>query len=511
MHRRHIRRPRAVVAIWVAVIAAGAWMMSGVNADAAPRVTVIGDSVQASFAYTPQAVRNMGRGLDLRMEARACRRLSSAGCITMPPSAVLLAQSLGPRLGDVVVVHVGYNDYAGAYNTEAAMAAFRRAGVRAVVWVALREAQSGYAAINARIRDVARRAARRGDQPLVRVADWNRYSSGNGGWFTSDRVHLNASGAMGLSALLREEVLSVLAEMGTSIDGRPVTTRVDTHRLGTRAGTIAAGGDALWVSDGRRLVGRDDHNGHALRGATRLGATETLVGDGRAAWWHDRSASGALTRVRPAGDRRGRTAATDAGTAAPLLAGDGTRVWSVSTCDMADAAACPTGERLRRIGVRGDDGLGAPLRPGTVTHVALGRNALWVAAVDPAGRARLERRDRATGRLLRTTRLAQRPAALAAGPRGAWVLTARGDLLRVGATGRTKRMQRGLAAVAATGNQLWAVRRDRRTVVNLHPVTTRVRGTARAGVRLSATMAITNRHVWVLSDSGRHLVRLPRA
>ena len=222
MREALIHTPRRVAVVVLALVAALSIVaLSDERAHAAPRVTVIGDSVQASFAYTPQAVRNMGRGLDLRMEARACRRLSSAGCITMPPSAVVLAQGLGPRLGDVVVVHVGYNDYAGAYNTEAAMAAFRRAGVRAVVWVALREAHSGYAAINARIRDVARRAERRGDQPLVRVADWNRYSAAHGGWFTSDRVHLNGSGAMGLSALLREEVLSVLAEMAHPSTGAP--------------------------------------------------------------------------------------------------------------------------------------------------------------------------------------------------------------------------------------------------------------------------------------------------
>ena len=290
-----------------------------------------------------------------------------------------------------------------------------------------------------------------------------------------------------------------------------MTTRLDTHRLGTRADTIAASGDALWVAGGGRLVGRDDHNGHALRGVTRLTATEALSGDGRAAWLYDRAGEGALTRVRPAGTRRGRTVGTGMGATAPLLAGDRTRVWSVSGCDTTDVVACATGQRLRRVDLRGGQGLDAPLRPGTVTHVALGGRALWVAAVDPAGRARLERRDRATGRLLRTTRLPQRPAALAAGPRGAWVLDGRGHLLSVRPSGQIRRMQRGIAAVAAAGDQLWAVRRDRHTVVNLHPVTARVRGRARAGARLSNAMAIASRHVWVLSASGRHLVRLPRA
>lgn len=506
-----IRSGKIATILFAVIAAVGAWALADGRADAAPRVTVIGDSVQASFAYTPQAARNMGRDLDLRMEARACRRMSSVGCITMPPSAVSLAQSLGSRLGDVVVVNVGYNDYVGAYDTEAAMAAFRRAGVRAVVWVALRETQSSYAAINARIRDVARRAARRGDQPLVRIADWNRYSSEHGGWFTPDRVHLNSSGAVGLSALLREEVLSVLAEMGTSIDGRPVTIPADTYRLGIRADTLAGGGDILWIAGGGRLVGRDGHNGHAIRGVTRLTGAESLVGDGEAAWLHDPTGDGALTRVMPTSTRRGRTVDTHAGTSTPLLAGDRTNLWSVGKCDTTTAAACPTGQFLRRTGVRGGPTIEVALTPGAVTDIALGKRSLWIAAVDPAGRARLECRDRSTGRLVRTVRLSQRPATVAYGLRGAWVLTSRGDLLLVRPNGKTKRMQRGLAGVAAAGDQLWGIRRDRRTVLNLHPITARVRGTVHAAANLSATMAITNRHLWALSTNGRFLVRLPNA
>lgn len=505
----------ALVAALVAVVAACA--LAAAPAHAAPRVTVIGDSVQASFTFAPQAPRYLGAGLSLRMEARSCRRLSSAGCVGgTPESAVALAQGLGPRLGDVVVVHVGYNDYAGNYNVDAAMAAFRRAGVRAVVWVTLREARSGYSGINAKIRDVARRAGRRGDQPLVRVADWNAHSAGHGGWFTADRVHLNGAGAMGLAALLREEVLSVLAEMGTSVDGRPVTTRIDTHRLGVRADAIAGDGDALWVSAGGRLFGRSDHNGHSLPRATRLAAGEVLIGDGHAAWLRDANAR-TLVRVSPAAaDRRGRPV-DDAG-ASTLLAGDGRRVWEVSECNMGDTVGCPTGERLHGASVGADAGKGAnagaaaaTLAPGTVEHIALGKSALWVAAVDPVGRPRLERRDPLTGRLLRSTRLAQPAVALAAGMRGAWILNRSGHLLQVSTAGKVSRMQRDLLAITAQDDQLWAVRRDRRTIVNLHPVNARVRGQARAAARLSTTMSITRRHVWALSDAGRTLFRLPRA
>ncbi len=505
---------RAALALVCALVAAALGLgLAAAPAQSAPRVTVIGDSVQASFAFTPSAPRLLGRGLALRMEARSCRALSRPGCLGgQPPSAVALAQGLGPRMGDVVVVHVGYNDFAEHYDAGAAMAAFRRAGVRAVVWTTLREAHGHYARTNVLIRQVAQRAARRGDQPLVRVADWNAHSAGHGGWFTPDRVHLNGAGAMALAAFQREAVLSVLAELGTSIDGRPITTRLDAHRLPVRADAMAADGDRLWLAGAGRITARDDHNGHAVPRATALAAGERLVGDGRAAWLAD-GAVGALTRVNAgAADRRGRRV-EDAG-AAPVLAaageGAGARTWALAACEI-EATVCPTGQGLRGIGAGDEAPVDATLSPGTVTHIGGGRRALWVAATDPAGRARLERRDPTTGRLVGTVHLARPPAGVAAGLRGAWVLDRRGDLLRVSAGGKVTRTQRGLRAVAARDDQLWAVRRDGRTVVNLHPVSARVRGEARAGVRLSDAMAITNRHVWVLSKAGRSVVRLPRA
>ncbi len=485
----------------------------GQAATAPPRVTVIGDSVQASFMFAPQARRSLGRGLSLRMEARVCRRLSSAGCLSgTPESAVALVQDLGPRAGDVVIVNVGYNDTAGSYNVDAAMAAFRRAGVRAVVWVTLREVRPPYRAVNARIRGAARRAAKRGDQPLVRVADWNRYSAGHGGWFASDQVHLNGAGTAGLSALLRTEVLSVLAELGTSVDGRPVKTRIDSHRLSARTDAIAGDENTLWVAGGGRLSGRSDRNGHALPGPRPL-TDGTVLMDGTGVAWLRNSDVGTLDRVTPVPPDRGRSNVRDAG-GSTLLAGDDQRLWTVSPCDVADAAGCPTGQHLRVIPIRKgatDGETVVPLTSGTIEHIAVGKQALWVAAVDPAGRSRLDRRHPVTGQLLHSTGLPRPAVAVVAGLRGAWVLDQSGSMLQVDVAGRVAVRQRGLTAIVGRDDQLWAVRRDRRTIVNLHPVTARVRGTAKAGARLSTTMALTRRQVWALSDNRRILFQLPRA
>ncbi|HWH13308.1 MAG TPA: hypothetical protein VNT51_01070, partial [Miltoncostaeaceae bacterium] len=196
----------------LALVAVG--LAGPAGASAAPRVTVFGDSVQASFGFAPQARRALGSGLRLRMEADVCRRLVGPGCLGgRPPSVLALAEALGPRLGPLVVVHVGYNDSAGAYDVERVLRAFRRAGVRAVVWVTLREARGGYRSTNVRIRDAARRVSGRRGYPLVRIAEWDAAGRGRPGWFTSDRIHLNASGALGLAGVLRTSVVRTLAEI----------------------------------------------------------------------------------------------------------------------------------------------------------------------------------------------------------------------------------------------------------------------------------------------------------
>lgn len=502
--------------LWAVLAAAVVWAATGLSIGTAearsspPRVTVIGDSVQASFAFAPAAVRHLGRGVDLRMEARACRRLSAPGCLGgSPPSAVAVADSLGPALGDVVVVHVGYNDWITAYGADAAMAAFRRAGVRAVVWVLLREASPNYRPINARIREVARRAAVRGDQPIVRIADWNSHGAGRSGWFTADRVHLNGAGAVGLATLLREEVLSVLAELGTSIDGRPVATRIDTHRLPARAGSIASSADTLWFTAGGRVHGRDDHNGGPVPRPQRLAAGERLVGDGTTAWLAGQQT---LTRlVASASGRRGRSVAVRTTAGGVVATRHGSRTWALERCPPDGGSDCPGGWRLRGsfVGGRPADRVSA-LGAGVATALAMDATALWVAKAGPGGGTRLEQRDPVRGRVLRVIRLGQPVTSLALGPRGVWVSTPRGDLLRVTPKGRVGRVQRAVSSVAATGDQLWTIGRDRRTIANLHPVSGRVRGRARSKEHLSGRLMFTERHVWALSRSGMSVVRLSR-
>ena len=66
----------------------------------------------------------------------------------------------GRALGSVVVINVGYNDWAAVYDVDRVMRALKAAGIQHVVWVTLREAGSNasiYRQSNARIRSAGKR------------------------------------------------------------------------------------------------------------------------------------------------------------------------------------------------------------------------------------------------------------------------------------------------------------------------------------------------------------------
>ena len=210
LHPR-LRSGRSLATAFAFLALAALTLLAAVTAAAGttakPRVTVIGDSIMASFDYVPSARRALGRGLDLRSNTAVCRRLVAASCPfqgSTPSTALDVVAASGRGLGRVVVMNVGYNDWVAVYDVDRMMRALRRAGVRTAIWVTLREASSNaslYAQSNARIRT----AARRWRSSLV-VADWNAYSRGRP-WFREDGLHLTSSGAMGLAQLLRPLVV----------------------------------------------------------------------------------------------------------------------------------------------------------------------------------------------------------------------------------------------------------------------------------------------------------------
>lgn len=189
----------AVVLIGILLAAAGA---AAGAATRAPVVTLVGDSVAAAIGDDPQAVSLLSDGVDLRLELAPCRRLETESCPhrgTRAPTVLDLVGSLGARLGDAVVVAVGYNDPEDAYAREIddVVAALRAAGVPRILWLTLREVRHPYVRMNDAIRAAA---ARTGE---ITVVDWNARARTFPGWFAEDGIHLQGSGARSLAAAVR--------------------------------------------------------------------------------------------------------------------------------------------------------------------------------------------------------------------------------------------------------------------------------------------------------------------
>ena len=168
-----------------------------------PRVTLIGDSVPEVLAQNPAPEQMLAQGFDLQLQTEACRKLVDPGCYSSdPPSALDVVQRLGPGLGPIVVVDVGYNDIAATYaaGLDEVMNALVTAGVQHVIWVTLTETQEAWSEIDQAIRAAPAR------WPQLTVADWAPVAAGQP-WF-NDIAHLNYDGAVALATFLRPYLLT---------------------------------------------------------------------------------------------------------------------------------------------------------------------------------------------------------------------------------------------------------------------------------------------------------------
>lgn len=170
-----------------------------------PRVTLLTDSVGGALYWESSARAELGRRIDLRVEQQTCRKLVEPGCpaygIGTPDSALATVQRLGPELGRIVIVNVGYNDQPGGYaqGLDQVMSALVAAGVQRVIWVTLVEHQREWAQINEQVRVAPAR------WPQLTVADWAPIAAGQD-WFV-DEAHLNWIGASAYAHFLRRLVL----------------------------------------------------------------------------------------------------------------------------------------------------------------------------------------------------------------------------------------------------------------------------------------------------------------
>jgi Putative Ig domain len=198
----------AVVAVATAVVTAfaAATRPADGTSRALQHVTLFGDSVADAIVEYSRAKQIVANGVDLDLEVAPCRRLGQDSCPyngVRPPNVIDLAKRLGPSMGPTVIVAVGYNDFAQSYaqNIEDALAVFKQAGVKRVLWLTLRAAQHSYLDMND---DIVAAAAH---HPEMVVVDWNLYSRSHPDWFQSDGIHLVGPGAEAMATLIHKTLV----------------------------------------------------------------------------------------------------------------------------------------------------------------------------------------------------------------------------------------------------------------------------------------------------------------
>jgi len=184
--------------------------MTGAVSAPQPRVTLISDSVAGAISFDTGAKAILAEGVDLFLEPGEARRLGGdnpPGGIS-PPTALQLIETLGRRLGQTVIISVGYNDVSAQYaqNMEAALEALRQAGVKHVLWTTLHasSAHSGNLTMNNAIQAIA------AQHPEVSVVDWNAYAGAHPEWFQQpDDVHLAGDGPRALAGLFHASLVKL--------------------------------------------------------------------------------------------------------------------------------------------------------------------------------------------------------------------------------------------------------------------------------------------------------------
>jgi hypothetical protein len=201
-----VRNALAFLVITLAVFAARA------NAadQTPPQVTVIGDSVLTAVQWNADPLALLEQGLNVQLQIGICRRLTGVSCPFddgRVPTLVDVAASLGPQLGKIVLVEVGYNDDHDTFaqSVEQSIDALLAAGVQRIIWSNLHGFAQQWIDMNAVLAAAARR------HPELTVIDWNDFASNHWSWFQGDAIHLTYEGAMEMATFFRRAIDRFLA------------------------------------------------------------------------------------------------------------------------------------------------------------------------------------------------------------------------------------------------------------------------------------------------------------
>jgi hypothetical protein len=189
-----------------------AWFAVGAQAagDRPPQVTVIGDSVLTGVIWNAQPLAILQGGLRMRLDIGICRRLTGLSCPFEGGNVSTLldvVHTLGPQLGKVVLVEVGYNDDHDTFaqNVEVSINALLQAGVTRILWANLHGFSQQWLDMNAVLDAAARR------HPELTIIDWNGYANNTWSWFQGDSIHLVYTGAVAMATLFRSAIDEALA------------------------------------------------------------------------------------------------------------------------------------------------------------------------------------------------------------------------------------------------------------------------------------------------------------
>ena len=192
----------------VAVALTGLTTIGAASAGAAPGpgVYLLGDSV---FAGATDALEHTLRPAypDMVLNAAVCRGLvASCSYAGRPAPTTGLAEidANAGRLGDVVVIELGYNDKPSATAIDTALSALTAQDVPLVLWVGLSTLnRPDFAPLNDRLRAATAR------WPTLRFLDWDAVSHGHPDWFIPDDgvgVHLTANGVGPFASWLKDQL-----------------------------------------------------------------------------------------------------------------------------------------------------------------------------------------------------------------------------------------------------------------------------------------------------------------
>lgn len=286
------RLRHVVAAAALAATTIGITPLTGASrVEAAPpgaaRVTLIGDSTMAAmrwYAVGGDINKVISNSYDLLFDAESCRRLVATSCLgridpntgerTRPVSLLPLIQSTHKgKLGEVLVIMTGYDDYSVEQPIDLIMAEALKQGVQRVMWLTYRTSTTYgygpyYEAHNRKLHEA------QAEWPALDLLDWNGYTrslskSTQDAWFTPDDIHMTRTGAFGLSNYIKNQLDQRKVERclpARALTGTPIS-------VGTpAAGSTPAGGFSP-VASTRVLDTRN----------VNLGGANGMIGAGRAA------------------------------------------------------------------------------------------------------------------------------------------------------------------------------------------------------------------------------------